>query len=91
MILTSGHVISRRLTGNNSLMQDMMPKDHAQVYHHVVSGIKFIGSGPSRRHIVVPGRKTSPFNFFRSVGKHDTDPANTGTIGLVKSVKSVWC
>ena len=31
----------------------------------------------------------SIFNFFWSVGKHDANPANTGTIGLPKSVKSV--
>jgi hypothetical protein len=87
MILTSGHAISRRPAGSNHLMRDLLPKDHARVYHHVVLGIKFIGSGPSRRHIGVSGRKTGLFNFFRSVGKHDTDPANTGAIVLVKSMK----
>jgi len=34
-------------------------------------------------------RIMSLFNFFWSVEKHDTNPANTGTIGLLQSVKSV--
>jgi len=31
----------------------------------------------------------SLFNFFRSIEKHDTNPANTGAIGLPEPVKSV--
>ncbi|KAF5416955.1 MAG: hypothetical protein C5S49_04085 [Candidatus Methanogaster sp.] len=31
----------------------------------------------------------SLFNFFRSVEKHDPNPANTGTIGLPEPVKYV--
>ncbi len=31
----------------------------------------------------------SLFNFFRSVEKHDANPANTGAIGLQEPVKSV--
>ena len=31
----------------------------------------------------------SLFNFFWSVEKRDANPANTGTIGLPESVKSV--
>jgi len=31
---------------------------------------------------------SSLFNFFWSVEKHDATPANTGAIGLAKSVKS---
>ena len=34
-------------------------------------------------------RIRSLFNFFWSVEKHDANSANTGTIGLVKSVQSV--
>jgi len=33
--------------------------------------------------------KTSLFNFFWLVEKHDVNPANTGMLGLVESVKSV--
>jgi hypothetical protein len=38
---------------------------------------------------LVATKSRSLFNFFWSVGKHDANPANTGTIGLRESVKSV--
>jgi hypothetical protein len=40
-------------------------------------------------HLNFTAEHASLFNFFWSVEKHDANPANTGTIGLVESVKSV--